>query len=44
MEQPFKKLPADFHARLDAADLETLNRWFDLALTAKSARDVFATP
>ncbi|MGV3623672.1 MAG: Rpn family recombination-promoting nuclease/putative transposase [Archangium sp.] len=44
MTQRFKKLPEDLAARLEKADRKTLNRWFDLALTAKTAREVFDTP
>lgn len=44
MERRFKKLPDDFDALLESADFETLNRWLEAAVTARSARAVFATP
>lgn len=38
----FKRLPAGVDARLLEANAVTLERWFDAALTAKTARAVFA--
>lgn len=38
----FKRLAPKYEALLGAADFETLNRWFDAALSAKSVKDVFA--
>lgn len=37
----FKKLPDDLDARLAAADAATLEKWLDLAVTAKSLKAVF---
>ena len=42
LDTRFKSLPADVDERLARADLALLDKWFDAALTARSARAVFA--
>lgn len=44
VEARFKTRPANFDSLLAEADATTLQKWFDAALTAKSARQVFASP